>query len=267
MDRSGSFRDRYGPFALIAGASEGIGAAFARELAARGLHLVLCARRPGPLESLARELEAAHRIEARTLALDLGALDAPARIEEEIARLELGLLVYNAALSPIAPFLELPLAEHEAILAVNCRTPLRLAHSLGRQLRARGRGGILLMSSLAGLQGSALCAHYAATRAYTLVLAEGLWSELRGEGVDVLACLAGATRTPGFERSQPRMGLISAPVAEPAEVAREALAALGREPSVVTGLGNRLAAALMARLLPRRWAVSLMSQTTRRMYG
>jgi short-subunit dehydrogenase len=260
------FRERYGPWALVAGASEGLGAAFARALAARGLHLVLCARRSAPLERFSRELAQTHRVEVRPVALDLGSPESAARIEALTASLDLGLLVYNAALSPLAEFLQLSVAEHEEILRVNCLAPLELAHRLGRRLVARGRGGILLMSSLAGLHGTALCAHYAATRAYNHVLAEGLWAELRERGVDVLACLAGATRTPGFERSRPRSGLISAPVMEPEAVVGEALAALGRRPSLVPGLANRLAAALMSRVLPRRYAVLLMSRTTRQMY-
>lgn len=266
-DRS-SFSQRYGPWALVAGASEGLGAAFARALAGRGLSLVLVARRGELLDALASELRARYSASVRTLALDLGQPGLLEGIRQATGDLEIGLLVYNAALSPIGLFLEQPEAQTLQVLDVNCRGPALLAHELGRAMRDRGRGGILLMSSMAGLQGSALLAHYAATRAYNLALAEGLWAELRPHGVDVLACCAGATRTPGFVASAPaRTGFFSAPVMEPEAVVESALGALGRRPSLVPGLFNRLASVIMQRLLPRQAAVSIMSRTTRAMYA
>jgi len=130
-------------------------------------------------------------------------------------------------------------------------------------MAARGRGGIILMSSLTGSQGTPLVATYAATKAFNLVLAEGLWDELKERGIDVLACRAGATRTPGFEASKPASG---APLMEPGPVVAETLAALGRGPSVVPGALNRIAALLMGHALPRRAAVHVISRMTRRMY-
>jgi short-subunit dehydrogenase len=259
-----AFRERYGPWALVAGASAGLGEAFARLLAARGLNLVLVARRADALEALAADLRREHGVEARPLPLDLARPDAGATAIRGAAAQEIGLLVYNAAHSAIGPFLERPVEEHLRVLDVNCRAPVVLAHGLGGAMAARGRGGILLMTSLAASQGNPLLASYAASKAFDLVLAEGLWAELRGRGVDVLACRAGATRTPGYAASRPRR---SVPLMEADDVARRALEALGRRPSTVTGALNRVAAFAFARLLPRRASIQIMGRATRRLYG
>ncbi len=258
------FRERYGPWALVAGASAGLGAAFARELAARGLGLVLLARRGDALERLAAELRARRGVEIRTAAVDLGRPDLLEVLGPLASGLEIGLVVYNAAHSAIGPFLERPLAEQVRVVDVNCRGPVLLAHALGGPMARRGRGGIVLMTSLSGSQGNPWLASYAASKAFDLVLAEGLWAELRGHGVDVLACRAGATRTAGFEASRPRR---SVPVQEPEQVVARALAALGRGPAVVSGGLNRVAAFAVGRLLPRRTAIRIMGRATRRLYG
>jgi short-subunit dehydrogenase len=261
---SAAFREKYGPWALVAGASEGIGAAFAEELARRGVHLVLVARRAEALEQLASRLRASSGVEVRTAAIDLS---SPALLEEArraTADLEVGLLVYNAALSLIGPFLEQSIEDKLRVIDVNCRGPLILADELGRPMVRRGRGGIILMSSLAGAQGTPFVSTYAATKAFNLVLAEGLWDELRERGVDVLACRAGATRTPAYERSRPASS--SAPLMDPGPVAVQALAALGKTPSMVPGLANGLAAFFMGRVLPRSAAVRTMGRAMRKMY-
>ena len=258
------FRDRYGPWALVAGASAGLGEAFARRLAGRGLHLVLLARRGDALEALGAELRRAHGVEVRAAPMDLARPDLAAAVERATAGVEVGLLVYNAAASAIGPFVERPLDDHLRVIDVNCRGPLTLAHLLGGPMARRGRGGIVLMTSLAASQGNPLLASYAASKAFNLVLAEGLWAELREQGVDVLACRAGATRTPGYEASRPRR---SVPLMEPDDVARRALAALGRGPSAVAGTLNRVAAFAFGRLLPKRASIGIMGRATRRLYG
>lgn len=259
-----AFRERYGPWALVAGASAGLGEAFARLLAARGLNVLLLARREETLARLAADLRRAHEVEVRTEAIDLARGDLAAAVERAAAGLEVGLLVYNAAHSAIGPFVERPLDEHLRVLDVNCRGPLALAHVLGGAMARRRRGGMVLMTSLAASQGNPLLASYAASKAFELVLAEGLWAELRGRGVDVLACRAGATRTPGYAASRPRR---SVRLMEPEDVARQALDALGRGPSAVTGALNRVAAFALGRLLPRRASIGIMGRATRRLYG
>ena len=193
------FVERYGPWAVVAGASEGIGASFSRKLAARGLNLILVARRAAPLETLAAELRDQHGIEVRVQPLDLGSADAVSSLGTAIEGLDVGLLIYNAAYSPIGRFIDVEVEEHLKAVAVNVQGPLRFSHYFGRRLAERGKGGIILMSSMSGYQGTAMVANYAATKAYDTILAEGLWYELRGRGVDVLACIAGATLTPSYE--------------------------------------------------------------------
>jgi short-subunit dehydrogenase len=257
------FRARYGPYALIAGGSEGIGAAFASAIAARGVHLVLVARKPERLADMANRLRLEHGVEVHTEAFDLAAADLPARAAALAEAHEIGLVVYNAAASRIGPFLEQPIDEHLRVIDVNCRGPLVLAHVLGHKMIARGRGGIVLMSSLAAAQGSPYIASYAASKAFDLVLAESLWHELAGQGVDVLACRAGATRTPAYEQSQPDF---KGPVMEPGPVAEAALRRLGHTPSTVAGGLNRVAAFLMGRLMTRKRAIRMMGNTTAKIY-
>jgi short-subunit dehydrogenase len=257
-----AFVARYGTWALVAGASEGLGAAFARQLAGRGLNVVLVARRAELLAQLADELRAGGR-DVRTVALDLGARDLSERLAEATRGLEIGLVVYNAAYSLIGEFASQSLDDKLRVLDVNCRGPLIVAHALGGPMAERGRGGIILMSSLAGTQGSPHISTYAASKAFNLVLGEGLWDELGARGVDVLTCRAGATRTPNYVASKPRSA--GAPVMEPEAVAAAAIAALGKKPSMIPGWGNRAAAAFMG-VLPRKAAIRLMGNATRKMY-
>lgn len=260
------FVARYGPWALVAGASVGLGAAYAEALAAHGLSLVLVARGEGPLRELAGRLRRRYGVQVRTTGLDLARADLLPAVREVTAGLEVGLLVYNAAYACIGPLLDQPVDALLRVVDVNCRAPLVLAHEYGRGMRRRGRGGIVLMSSMAGSQGSGLLAAYNASKAFNLVLAEGLWDELREGGVDVVACRAGATRTPNYTGSLPPGNPGAGPVMEPAAVVEATLAALGRGPSVMPGWYNRAADVLMGRLLPRRIAVRLMGRTVRRLY-
>jgi short-subunit dehydrogenase len=254
------FVQRYGPWGLVAGASEGLGAAWAEALAARGLNVVLIARRPEVLEAAASEFRSRHRVEVRTLALDLAAPGLAGVLERLAAELEIGFAVFNAAHAPRGRFLDLGLDEQLLSVDVNCRGPLTLAHVLGRRMAARGRGGVVLMSSLTAFSGSPFLATYGATKAFNVVLAESLWFELLDRGVDVLACAAGATRTPGLMRASPggEPGMI-----EPAQAVEEALARLGRAGVMIPGRFNRFASFLMRRVFPRRTAIQILGKRTR----
>jgi hypothetical protein len=175
------------------------------------------------------------------------------------------MVVYNAAYSTIGPFLDRPVEDHLRAIDVNCRGPLVLAHLFGRAMAERRRGGIVLMTSTAGSQGGPWLASYAASKAFNLILAESLWDELAASGVDVLACRAGATRTPGYEASKPRPSRV--PLLEPSYVVERTLAALGHGPSIVPGAFYRFSAFVMGRLLPRRMAIQIMGRATRKLYG
>jgi short-subunit dehydrogenase len=255
-----NFRERYGPWAVVAGGSEGLGAAFAVALAGRGINPLLIARRQEPLDALAAKIVQSHNIEVRTLAIDLASPGLAALIAEGTRGLDVGLVVASAAEARMAPFVDVALADHLRAVDVNCRAPLTLVHTLLPRLLARGRGGVVIMSSLAALIGGPYVATYAATKAFGCVLAESLAGELGPRGVDVIACVAGPTRTPTYERNA---GGALAPM-DPARVVDETLAALGRTPRVVAGARNRAARAFIS-LLPRRWAIPLVAAQTRKL--
>jgi short-subunit dehydrogenase len=193
------FAERYGPWALVVGASAGIGAAVADEAARRGANVLTVARRAPLLEEHAARMRATHGVAVQTLAVDLtdpGAVDA---IGAAAGGLEIGTLVYNAAAEPRGYFLEVPVAEHLENITVNCTVPTLLCHHFGRAMAARGRGAIALVSSMGALQGGKVFASYFAAKAYEWILAEGLWAELAEAGVDAFAYVVGATRTENYK--------------------------------------------------------------------
>jgi len=228
---------RYGPWAVVAGGSEGVGAEFARILAEVGFNLVLIARKPGPLEQTAqrcRELGA----EVRSVALDL--LDATAvdEIVTATAGLEVGLLIYNAGASTCnEPFLEAPLTEFSKVIDLNVTRMLELVQHYGRAMSQRRRGGILLVGSLAGYMGAWRHTVYAGAKAFSRMFAESLWLELREHNVDVLELVLGVTRTPAMQRVGLNFDVPGMIVNEPAAVAAEGLAHLADGPIYVAG-GN-----------------------------
>jgi short-subunit dehydrogenase len=224
----------------------------------------MVARRARLTAEIAQELIATYGVQTRVVPLDLAQADAAEVVERETADLEVGLLVYNAALSVIGGFFDTDLPDHTRELETNCRAPMLLAHTLGRKMAERRRGGIVLMSSLSATMGSALIANYAATKAYNQVLAEGLWEETRTQGVDVMACCAPAVTTPNYEASAPER---TAPgTMTPAAVVKATLAALGTTPSYIPGRTNRISAFALRRLLPRRFAIQTMGSIMRGMY-
>src|SRR5882724_8370611 len=188
-----TFKEKYGPVAMVAGASEGLGAAWARALAARGLDLILIARREEPLHAIANELNTEYKINVRTVVCDLSSPDATHYLMRVIGDTQINCFVYNAASSYIGPFLATPLSTHDNIVAVNIVNPLQLIYAVAGRMLAEKRGAIILMSSLAGFQGSGFLSTYAASKAFIRVLAESLWYEWKSKNVDVIACCAGAT--------------------------------------------------------------------------
>lgn len=197
-----AFHRRYGPWAVITGASDGTGAAYARQLAAKGLNLVLIARRPGPLNELARELEQQHGISTRTANTDLYADGAADQVLSVAQGLNVGLFVSNAgADTNDKEFLAAPLDAWRQLINRNVLAVTELAYGFAGPMRYRRRGGIILMSSAAGLGGQPGVAVYSSTKAYDLNLAEGLWAELKEYGIDVLAGVCPVMETPSFRRN------------------------------------------------------------------
>jgi len=262
-----NLKQKYGTTALVAGASEGVGAAFAARLAKEGMDLILIARRIEPLQQLAGSLENTYDIKVHCIQCDLSDPDSSQQIEKILNGREVNLMVYNAALSFIGPFIENP-PENICLAAnVNMITPLKMVRFLGEKMVTDGKGAVILMTSLAGFQGSGFLSLYAATKAFNRILGESLWYEWKDKGVDVIACCAGATATPGYINSRPeKTGFLTPRVLDPEEIPGECFRRLGKQPSCITGRGNRIASFIMQNLLPRKMAVTIMGDTTRKMY-
>ena len=262
-----NYKYKYGKTALVAGASEGIGAAFATQLAAEGMDLVLIARRTEPLKQLADLLEKTYKIDVTCISCDLSDPTASQQILKVLNGKEINLLVYNAALPYIGPFIENSFENHADMAQVNMLSPLKMVHVFGQKMLANRKGAIILMASMAGFQGSGFLAMYAATKAFNRVLAESLWYEWKDKGIDVMACCAGATATPNFIQSKPEDAGIFAPkVQKPEEVVKECLKKLGKQPSFISGTGNKFASFIMQKLISRKLTINIMGENTRKMY-
>lgn len=257
---------QYGPWALILGGSEGVGASFARKLAAQGLHLMLVARNAVPLEALAQALRREHRVEVRTLAQDLTRPDAAANIIAFTGEAEVGLLIANAgAAHGVTDFLDAPADAAQRLLALNAGTPLALIHHYAGAMRARRRGGLILVGSMAGYCGGPGIAVYSAAKAFLRTFAEGLWLELQPHGVRVLGLILGATRTPAMLRAGFELDRAGHPAADPDAVAQEGLDHLADGPiHVAAGLGATAQAIAGG---PRAEVVKAMAQATQAMRG
>ncbi len=255
-----SFASRYGPWAIVAGASEGLGAAFAQALAARGMNLVLLARRVELLDEVKARVGAGKGIEIRTEVCDLACPDLADVLARVTRGIEVGAAIYNAAYAPVGDVVERSMDDLMRVVDVNVRGPLVFSRTLVPPMVSRGRGAIVLMSSMAGFQGAPRLATYAATKAFNTILGEGLWGELSPAGVDVLVSCAGAIRTPGYQKSAKgdAPGTLDAPV-----VAERTLDALGHGPTVVPGATNRVARFMLGRVLTRRAAISVMASSTK----
>ena len=258
------FADRYGPWAVVTGASAGIGAEYALRIAERGINVVLVARRRDRLEELASTIEDLYRVEARVAPADLTSRDIVQVLQPAIADIEVGLLVNCAGFGTSGPFLDMDAGVEESMLALNCRAPTLLTHELAQGMRERGRGGVIMVSSVSGFCAARGMAVYNATKAYDLIFAEGLASELKEFGVDVQAICPGGTRSE-FQRvaglDPTRFGPLERLMfATPAAVVATSLHTLGGRVTVVHGWLNRLLVVSM-KLVPRAlstWIFGLM---------
>ena len=253
------FSERYGPWAVMLGASEGLGEAFAAGVAARGVNVVVAARRSDLLGCVADEISNTHDVQTRAVTLDLGDPGFLEDLRSETEGLEVGLVVYNATGVYTGEFEDQPVDSMRSMVAINCLGPLVVCEHFGRSMIARGRGGVVLMSSGAGLAGCPYNATYAASKAFDLVLGESLWSEWRDTGVDVMSVIGPAMDTPTYRISMPPEVLaVTPPPIALDTVVEEVLDALGSCPSFVPGQSNReLLAALGA--LPRVQQVEAMA--------
>ncbi|MFY8044053.1 MAG: SDR family NAD(P)-dependent oxidoreductase, partial [Rhodoferax sp.] len=186
---------RYGPYALVTGASEGIGRCFAVELAKAGINVVLVARRYEMLQMLAESLESTYGVLCPVICADLSKPEAIEEIYQATDRLDIGLVVCNAGFGTAGNFLDSDLSVEMNLLSVNCAAVTSMAYRSGRKLQARGRGGLILLSSIVATQGAPRSAHYAASKAYVHTLGEALQNEWRGTGVDVLIVAPGPVET------------------------------------------------------------------------
>ena len=256
------FAERYGPWAVVAGASDGTGSALAEAIGARGVNVVLVARRAAVLHEVAGRLD----VETRVVPLDLsteGAADALLAATDD---LDVGLFVYNAgADSHNTRVLETSLDDWQAMVRRNCTTVLGTSYRYGSRMLERGHGGVILVTSGAAFAGGSHIAVYAATKAFDLVLAEGLWAEWHDRGVDVLSLVLGATDTPALRRSLEIHGGDFGALADPADVARDALDHLADGPTWQFGFPDPEGGSPFG-ALPRRQAVELMSQGSQAMF-
>lgn len=258
------FAKQYGPWALVVGASEGVGAAFARAVAERGLDVVLVSRREAVLDKIAAEISAATGARTKTVAVDLTDQGASEVLASATADVEVGMLFYCAgADTNYATFLNQPIDDAVAMIQRNCVAPIRLCHHFAAPMQDRGRGSIVLVCSGAGLVGGPNMVAYGATKAFDMVMAEALWAEMNGTGVDVLGLVLGLTDTPALRRLLLQRGQLEHaddPIAGAAtveQVVADALANISNGPTYFAGDDVRLGDATF-RAMSRNEAVRML---------
>ncbi len=265
--------ERYGPWALIAGASEGVGRTFAETLAKQGLNVILLARRESVLRDVATAIGQQHGVQTRIIAIDLADADASSRIVAQVSDLEIGFFVYCAgADANFKNFLAAPLAFAESMIQRNCVIPTQLCHHLCNAMVQRRRGAVVIFGSGAGFAGTTNMVAYAASKAFNMVFAEALWCELKPQGVDVLGLILGETDTPALRRLRFERGLASHPD-EPVkgaessqDVVNDALAHLSKGPIRLANRKMRLGLRLFYPW-PRNFIVSLMAKASEKVMG
>ena len=261
------FKNKYGDWALILGAAEGIGEAFSKELASLGFNLLMLDNNESSLFLLGEKLKKEFGIQVHVIFLDLNDPEATKKITAEMKGLKCRLLIYNAAFSLIKKFTDQSKEDLDHYLNVNIASPLKIVHAFANELKDREQsGGILLMSSLAGLLGLQYIAPYAASKAFTWNLAEALHHEFKDLNIDVSACIAGATLSQTYINTRPKYGFIKPQLQKPDEVAKIALKGLGKKAFFIAGLSNRINYFILTRLLPRKMAGRMANRVIEKMY-
>lgn len=259
MSKTVNFKHQYGPWALVTGGAQGMGAAFATAIAEHGVHLILLDREQALLEATAERLRSTLKVDVITVCADLAEPDFLDALQQKTAHCEVGLLVACAATGHVGPFEQTPVKNILSAISVNVSAPLMLTHHYCQSMIERQRGGVILFASSAAYQGTPYVANYGATKAYNLSLGEALWYELGKHNVDVLAISPGGTNTPGFRSANPGLkeGQKVKGVMLPEDTAAAALNALGNTPSARPSLRDTLETFLMTRVFSRRKAISL----------
>lgn len=251
------YTKRYGEWAVITGATAGIGLEFARALAARGVSCVLAARRSDRLESVAEELRSVHGVSTRTVTVDLASDSGPDELADAVADLEVGMLISNAGVGYAGRFEKQDLARLKQMIALNCTANVSLISRMLPAMLVQRRGAIVITGSVAGRQPVPFHGLYSATKGFELLLGEALWAEVRERGIDVLVVQPGPVATE-FETVAGEARQNPAHDESPQSVVETALDALGKQPSVVTGWFN-WARANISRFLPRTAIVCVAS--------
>lgn len=264
MDR---FRARYGDWVLIAGAAEGIGAAFTMLLGKKGLNIVMADNNLPAMQQLADKIHSEFKVDVSQVHIDLGKPEASEFLLQSTVNIDCRLLIYVAAFSRVKPFLSYKTEEIDRYIDVNSRTPIRLVHGFASRLTSQeSSGGILLVSSLAGLLGPPLVAPYAATKGFQVRLAESLAAEFGPLRIDVTVCCAGLTNTPTYEMNTPAASRRWMKPMATGAVAAFALHNLGKKVVCIPGWKNRLNFFLLLRLLPRFISLKILGRTMKKMY-
>lgn len=260
------FRDRYGKWGLVAGAAEGIGAAFSVVLAEWGMKIIMVDIDKDKMDTWASKLEANHGTEIIKVRSDLSKLENLDMIIGKMSETGCRLLIYNAAYGPVKRFRNNTPEELDYYIDLNSRMPIHLAHRFINIIPEDQPAGILLMSSLAGLWGTQLVTPYGATKAFNYNLAEGLHYELKSRDIDVMACCAGATDTPNYRATNPEKSFLGPKISSPRSVAEKALRNLGKRPLYIPGFQNQFTYFILTSLFPRSYATKLMNRTMGMMY-
>ncbi|MBB3048202.1 short-subunit dehydrogenase [Litorivivens lipolytica] len=268
-----NFVQTYGPWALVLGASEGVGSAFVEALAARQLNVALVSRRQSVLDEVAQGIQTRFGVQTRTIAMDLFDHNAMEVLLGKIGDLEIGFLV-NCAGGDAAygPFLERELNNDEALLFRNCTLLMRVCHHFGRQMAERGRGGIVTMSSGAAVAGAPGLATYAGSKAFDLLFSEALWGELKPKGVDLICVMLADTDTPTLRAQMVMRGKLKSldespkGATPPEQVAEEALRYIGKQPTRIISRKLRVGSRLLG-LMGRNRAVSVMTAAAKKIMG
>lgn len=260
-------KNKYGNWALVAGAALGLGESYCIALAKRGINIIMIDNQESALKLLSKELLSAYNIETIIVTVDLYHASNIPHIMKIANEKDCRLMIYNAAFSRIKKFTDHTSDELEHFLNVNIGTQLKLVHAFSKLLiNKKQNGGIILMSSLAGLMGMQLIAPYAASKAFAWNLAEALHHELKSDNIDVMACIAGATATEAYLSTNPNYGFLKPQIQIPSVVAESALNKIGKKAIYISGFSNRMNYFILRRLMPRKMAASVANKTMAKMY-